>query len=215
MRATRLGRARPRTRRSRRRELMPVILPFTQLMKRPRRHGLHSQQCPPCQPTPTRSPAFHAVTSAPTASTRPAISCPGMRGSVRPGNAPRTCTNASLWQTPHASTLTRTCRRPGLGDLTLDELERRAGLADLRSPSSSPCRAPDRRSSERPELTGGGQARGNRLRAPPRHAGAAPLCGQCAEVTTKLAAVAWPEATVTVAGTGGVGHEGVHARPAR
>src|SRR5438445_296305 len=75
-------------------------------MKRPLRQALQTKQWPPCQPTPTRSPFCHSVTPAPTFSTRPAISWPGIRGSFRPGNAPP-LTMTSLWQTPHASTLMR------------------------------------------------------------------------------------------------------------
>ena len=81
-------------------------------MKRPFRQALQTKQWPPCQPTPTRSPFFHPDTLAPTVSTRPAISWPGMRGNDRPGKAPA-FTNESLWQTPQASTWMRIC--PGAG----------------------------------------------------------------------------------------------------
>ena len=71
-------------------------------------------QCPPCQPTPTRAPAFHSGTSLPTASNRPTTSCPGTLGNLIPGNAP-CLVKESLWQMPHACTLIRTCRGPGVG----------------------------------------------------------------------------------------------------
>src|SRR5438128_370845 len=83
-------------------------------MKRPLRQALQTKQWPPCQPTPTRSPFCHSVTPAPTFSTRPAISWPGIRGSFRPGNAPP-LTMTSLWQTPHASTLMRIWPESGSG----------------------------------------------------------------------------------------------------
>src|SRR6266567_3603604 len=83
-------------------------------MKSPRRQGSQVKQWPPCQPTPTRWPGFQLATSAPTVSTRPAISWPGTRGYCRPGQSP-SLTSTSLWQTPQASTLTRTWARPGSG----------------------------------------------------------------------------------------------------
>src|SRR5882724_2297947 len=83
-------------------------------MKSPRRQGSQVKQWPPCQPTPTRWPGFQATTSGPTVSTRPAISWPGIRGYGRPGQSP-SLTSTSLWQTPQASTLMRTCARPGSG----------------------------------------------------------------------------------------------------
>src|SRR6185295_4620989 len=46
---------------------MPVIFSTWQRMKLPRRQGSQTKQCPPCQPTPTRWPGFHCVTSSPTA----------------------------------------------------------------------------------------------------------------------------------------------------
>ena len=48
------------------------------------RQASHRPQWPPCQPTPTRCPGFHAVTPDPTSSINPAISCPGMRGNWKP-----------------------------------------------------------------------------------------------------------------------------------
>src|SRR6266481_2041471 len=93
---------------------MAVTFSNWQRMKSPRRQGSHVKQCPPCQPTPTRWPAFQLATSAPTVSIRPAISWPGTRGYCRPGQSP-SLTMTSLWQTPHASTLMRTCPRPGSG----------------------------------------------------------------------------------------------------
>src|SRR5262245_52287498 len=44
----------------------------------------------------------------------PATSCPGMRGYPIPGKAP-SLVSTSLWQTPQACTLMRTCPTPGLG----------------------------------------------------------------------------------------------------
>ncbi len=69
---------------------------------------------PPCQPTPTRAPGATLVTPAPSASTTPAISCPGARGRLIPGQAFWTV-NMSLWHTPQASTRSRTCPGPGSG----------------------------------------------------------------------------------------------------
>src|SRR5450631_426094 len=93
---------------------MPVIFPFWQRTKSPRRQGSQVKQWPPCHPTPTRWPGFQLVTSAPTASMRPAISCPGIRGYWMPGQWP-SFTRASLWQIPQASTLMRTWPRAGSG----------------------------------------------------------------------------------------------------
>ena len=91
----------------------------------------------------------------------------------------------------------------GFRDLPLDQLERRPRPGDLdrlhlgHVSLLTVARVNDRNLPAETEP-------GNPTRAPPRHAGAALLCGQCAEVMTKLAAVAWPEATDTVVGTGGV-----------
>ena len=85
-----------------------------QVTKSPRRHESQYPQCPPCQPTPTRWPAFHPATPVPSASIVPAISCPGTRGYRMPGHDP--CfVKESLWQIPQASTLTRTNPVPGSG----------------------------------------------------------------------------------------------------
>src|SRR6478735_11656862 len=63
---------------------------------------------------PTRWPVFHGFTPSPTPSTTPMTSCPGTRGYWIPGQSP-SLTNESLWQTPHASTLTRAHPRSGAG----------------------------------------------------------------------------------------------------
>ena len=52
---------------------------------------------------------FHPTTPVADASMIPAISCPGTRGYLSP--AKPSLVMASLWQMPHASTLTRTDRR--------------------------------------------------------------------------------------------------------
>src|SRR6266849_4823079 len=83
-------------------------------MKSPRRQASQVKSWPPCHPTPTRWPGFQLATSAPTASMRPAISCPGTRGYWRPGQYP-SFTSMSLWQMPQASTLIRTWLRAGSG----------------------------------------------------------------------------------------------------
>src|SRR5580704_16537046 len=83
-----------------------------QSTRSPRRHGSHRPQWPPNQPTPTRVPSAQPMTSLPTASITPAISCPGTIGYGIEGNSP-SLTIESLWQTPHACTLTRTS--PGWG----------------------------------------------------------------------------------------------------
>src|SRR5580704_18045514 len=93
---------------------MPGICKFRQLRKSPRRHSGQVLSWPPCQPTPTRCPLLHAETPSPTASMTPATSCPGTRGYLIPGHDPSTV-SASLWQTPQACTLIRTCPAPGLG----------------------------------------------------------------------------------------------------
>src|SRR5271165_3805064 len=93
---------------------MPQTFTFWQLRKSPRRHSRQVLSWPPCQPTPTRWPFVHAETPAPTASTMPATSCPGTRGYSIPGQAP-SLVSTSLWQTPHANTLIRTCPAPGVG----------------------------------------------------------------------------------------------------
>ena len=92
---------------------MPVTLRLTHIAKSPRRHGSQTKQCPPCQPTPTRCPGLHALTWSPTASMRPATSCPGTREYASPGKTP-SLTSTSLWK-PHASTFTRTCPARGSG----------------------------------------------------------------------------------------------------
>src|SRR5436309_2053262 len=83
-------------------------------MNSPRRQLSHTKQCAPCQPTPTRCPTFQGFTPGPTASMRPLISCPGERGYLIPGNNP-SLVRTSLWQTPQANTLIRTCPGPGSG----------------------------------------------------------------------------------------------------
>src|SRR5438067_13565350 len=93
---------------------MPGIFRFLQLRKSPRRHERHVLSWPPCQPTPTRCPFFHSETPAPTSSITPATSCPGTRGYSIPGHAP-SFVNTSLWHTPQACTLIRTCPAPGSG----------------------------------------------------------------------------------------------------
>src|ERR1700719_2036220 len=93
---------------------MPVILLVSQLVKSPARHAGQVLSWPPCQPTPARSPFRQLETPEPTSSMTPATSCPGMRGYCRPGHKP-SLVNTSLWQTPHASTLMRTCPGPGDG----------------------------------------------------------------------------------------------------
>ena len=76
-------------------------------MKSPSRQEAQRSQQPPNQPTPTRSPTCQPVTPSPTASTRPATSCPATSGKFVPWMYPPT-TTASLWQMPEASTATRT-----------------------------------------------------------------------------------------------------------
>src|SRR4051812_45443441 len=93
---------------------MPAIFIFRQLPKSPRRHSRHVLSWPPCQPTPTRCPTVHSATPAPTSSTTPATSWPGTRGYSIPGKAP-SFVSTSLWQTPQACTLIRTCPAPGFG----------------------------------------------------------------------------------------------------
>src|SRR5580693_2076891 len=93
---------------------MPGIFRFRQLRKSPRRHSRHVLSWPPCQPTPTRRPFFHAETPSPTSSMMPATSCPGTRGYCIPGHKP-SFVSTSLWQTPQACTLMRTCLASGLG----------------------------------------------------------------------------------------------------
>src|SRR6266850_8286934 len=85
-----------------------------QVTNSPRRHESQYPQCPPCQPTPTRWPCVHPATPWPTASTIPPISCPGTRGYWMPGQIPSLVAE-SLWQTPQASTLIRTCPELGSG----------------------------------------------------------------------------------------------------
>src|SRR5215467_10052777 len=93
---------------------MPGTCRFRQFRKSPRRHESQVPSCPPCQPTPTRCPFFHAETPVPTSSMMPATSCPGTRGYWIPGQEP-SFVNTSLWQMPHACTLMRTCPEVGLG----------------------------------------------------------------------------------------------------
>src|ERR1700751_1069958 len=93
---------------------MPVILVVSQLVKSPARQAGQVLSWPPCQPTPARSPFRQAETPEPTSSMTPAISCPGMRGYCSPGHKP-SLLKTSLWQTPQASTLMRTCPGPGRG----------------------------------------------------------------------------------------------------
>src|SRR5580692_9913188 len=93
---------------------MPGIFRFRQLRKSPRRHSRHVLSWPPCQPTPTRRPFFHAETPSPTSSMMPATSCPGTRGYCIPGHKP-SFVSTSLWQTPQACTLMRTCPASGVG----------------------------------------------------------------------------------------------------
>lgn len=84
-------------------------------MKSPRLHGVQWRQLPPNQPTATRSPTCQtSCVPSPSSSIRPAISCPGTTGNRTPGSAAFT-KSASLWQTPQASTDTRTCPGPGCG----------------------------------------------------------------------------------------------------
>ena len=99
-------------------------------MRSPRRHGSHRPQWPPNQPTPTRVPAAQPMTPLPTASITPAISCPGTIGYGTEGNSPSLAIE-SLWQTPHACTLTRTSPGPGCGKFPLDQLEGTALLSHL------------------------------------------------------------------------------------
>src|SRR6202030_829011 len=93
---------------------MPGTFRLRQLRKSPRRHARHVPSWPPCQPTPARCPFFHSDTPAPTSSTVPETSCPGTRGYSMPGHKP-SLVNMSLWQTPQACTLIRTCSGPGWG----------------------------------------------------------------------------------------------------
>ena len=64
------------------------MMTLAQLAKSPRRHARQVPSLPPNQPTPTRSPCFHAFTSGATSSITPAISCPGTRGYEIPGSRP-------------------------------------------------------------------------------------------------------------------------------
>src|SRR5215217_3228591 len=80
---------------------MPGTWPLTQLIMSPRRHGSQWPQLPPNQPTPARWPTVQGTTASPTASIRPAISCPGTRGYSIPGTPP-SMVKASEWQTPQA-----------------------------------------------------------------------------------------------------------------
>src|SRR5215467_9834589 len=93
---------------------MPQTFTFRQLRKSPRRHSRQVLSWPPCQPTPTRCPFFHADTPVPTSSTTPATSCPGTRGYWIHGKTP-SLTSTSLWQIPQAFTLMRTCPASGSG----------------------------------------------------------------------------------------------------
>src|SRR5262249_8347076 len=70
---------------------------------------------PPYQPSPTRCPTFHSVTSSPIASTRPTTSCPGTRGYVFGIGTRPSLVTESLWQIPQACTRTRTSPAFGSG----------------------------------------------------------------------------------------------------
>src|SRR5678816_638871 len=114
---------------------MPVIFSTWQRMKLPRRQGSQTKQCPPCQPTPTRWPGFHCVTSSPTASMRPAISWPGTRGYCNPGKPDGiTVTDAA------GLYLDSDLRPPGLWNGAFHYFEistRFADLRDFHDPSST------------------------------------------------------------------------------
>ncbi len=64
------------------------------------------------QPTPARSPSLKPFTSAPTAETRPTISCPGMQGYVVPCHSLRAVWR-SEWQMPQKRMSIRTSFGPG------------------------------------------------------------------------------------------------------
>src|SRR5882757_2991980 len=68
---------------------IPTIVRLRQLVKSPRRQYSQVKSTPPDQPTPTRWPTSQTSTPAPTASTTPAISCPGTRGNLVPNRALR------------------------------------------------------------------------------------------------------------------------------
>ncbi len=64
------------------------------------------------QPTPARSPTVKPSTSAPTALTRPTISCPGTIGNSVCPHSPRAVWR-SEWQTPQKRISIETSRGPG------------------------------------------------------------------------------------------------------
>lgn len=83
-------------------------------MKSPSRQAAQMPQWPPNQPTAARSPATQPSTPSPSASIRPAISCPHTRGNGTSGKAALTKA-ASEPHTPHASTVRRTWPRARSG----------------------------------------------------------------------------------------------------
>src|SRR2546423_6138259 len=89
-----------------------------QSTKLPERHTAQVPHEPPNQPTPTRWPSRQVDTPSPSASIRPAISCPGTAGNTVPGSQPLAST-ASVWHIPQASTVTRTWPGPGSGSSRL------------------------------------------------------------------------------------------------
>lgn len=58
----------------------PGSFMLSQWMKVPLRQGPHPLQCPPNQPTATRSPITKSSTPPPSSTILPAISCPGVNG---------------------------------------------------------------------------------------------------------------------------------------
>ena len=75
----------------------------------------HTPQWPPCQPTPTRCPTRHAVTSGPDRIDMARDLMPRHRADRRCRDRCRSTTKESLWQMPQASTLIRTLPGPGSG----------------------------------------------------------------------------------------------------
>ena len=55
----------------------PLTSSLRQVRKSPTRHESQTKSCPPCHPTPTRSPGFQPSTPGPIRSMTPTTSCPG------------------------------------------------------------------------------------------------------------------------------------------
>src|SRR5579862_4717957 len=96
---------------------------FWQIFSRPSMQLLHVPQLQKTQGTPTRVPRIAEATPAPSSTTRPTISWPGIRGRLinlaNAGQSPlMRC--RSEWQTPQASIWSRTSPSPGCDGNILD-----------------------------------------------------------------------------------------------